>query len=36
MVKFLLEIADKLNVPAWDLYEIIDKLEFHKLITAKR
>ena len=32
----LLEIADKLNVPAWDLYEIIDKLEFHKLITAKR
>ena len=30
---FLLEIADKLNVPIWKLYELIDKLINHKLIT---
>ena len=30
----LLDIADKLNIPVWDLYEIIDKLETHNLITS--
>ncbi len=30
----LLEIADRLNVPIWDLYELVEKLESHKLIDA--
>ena len=28
----LLKIANTLNVPAWDLYEIVDKLKFYNLI----
>ena len=30
----LVEIADRLNVPVWDLYELADKLKGHSLITA--
>ena len=30
----LLEIAQRLNVPIWDLYEITDKLQKHKLIQT--
>jgi len=30
----LIEIADKLNVPIWDLYDLADKLESYNLITA--
>lgn len=30
----LLEIADQLNVPIWDLYDLAEKLESHKLIVA--
>ena len=30
----LLEIAEILNVPIWDLYEIIKKLESQKLINV--
>ena len=30
----LLEIADKLNVPIWELYDLVDKLEIHGLIIA--
>ena len=29
----LLKIANTLNVPAWDLYEIIDKLKSYNLIV---
>ena len=28
----LLEIADRLNVPIWDLYDLIEKLEKNSLI----
>ena len=28
----LLEIAERLNVPIWELYELVDKLESHSLI----
>ena len=28
----LLKIANTLNVPAWDLYEIVDKLKYYNLI----
>lgn len=31
----LLEIAEKLNVPIWDLYEMVEKLENNNLISAK-
>ena len=31
----LLEIADKLKIPCWDLYQLIDKLEEINLISAK-
>ena len=31
----LLNIADRLNIPAWDLYPLIDKLESLKLIVEK-
>ena len=30
----LLEIAEKLNVPIWDLYEMVEKLENNNLISA--
>lgn len=30
----VLEIAEKLNVPAWQLYELAEKLESEKLITT--
>ena len=29
----LLDIADLIGVPAWNLYEIISKLESHNLIS---
>lgn len=29
----LIEIAEKLNVPAWDLYELVEKLKSHDLIS---
>ena len=32
----LIEIADLLQVPIWDLYDIADKLISHKLIKANR
>ena len=31
----LIKIADNLNIPAWDLYEIIDKLKINNLIEEK-
>ena len=31
----LLNIADRLNIPAWELYQLIDKLESLKLIVKK-
>ncbi len=31
----LLEIAENLNLPIWELYELVDKLESHKLISVK-
>ena len=30
----LLEIADRLNIAIWDLYDILDKLKEHKLIKV--
>ena len=30
----LLQIAEDLNLPMWDLYDIIEDLKFHKLIEA--
>ena len=30
----LLEIAESLNIPIWNLYDIVDKLESHNLISA--
>jgi aminopeptidase-like protein len=30
----LLEIAEYLNLPIWDLYELVDKLESHSLIST--
>ena len=30
----LLQIADRLNVPIWDLYEFCDKLEEHRLLNV--
>ncbi len=30
----LLDIAERLGVPVWDLYELVDKLESHNLIQA--
>jgi aminopeptidase-like protein len=32
----LLDIADHLNVPVWELYELVDKLESHDLIVAHK
>ncbi len=32
----LLEIAEKINVPVWDLYEIVEKLVQHGLISASK
>ena len=29
----LLEIAERLNVPIWDLYGVVNKLEVHSLIS---
>ena len=31
--KSLIEIADILNMPIWDLYKLVDELESHKLIN---
>jgi aminopeptidase-like protein len=31
----LLEIANMLNIPIWDLYELVDKLKSHNLIYQK-
>ena len=31
----LLEIAEKLDCPCWELYGIVDKLIFHDLIDEK-
>ena len=31
----LLDIAEKINLPAWDLYELVDKLILHDLISLK-
>jgi len=28
----VLEIAERLNVPAWELYDLVDKLKTHSLI----
>lgn len=30
----VLEIAEKIDVPSWELYELIEKLKAHNLITA--
>ena len=30
----LLEIADNLNIPIWELYDVVDKLKSHKLIKV--
>ena len=30
----LIEIAERLNVPTWDLYELVEKLELEKLIVS--
>ena len=30
----LMKIADKLNVPIWDLYDLCDKLEEHELLEC--
>ena len=30
----LIEIANKLNMPIWKLYDLVDNLESHDLITA--
>ena len=30
----LLDIAEKINLPAWDLYELVDKLILHDLISS--
>ena len=30
----LLEIAESLNIPIWNLYDVVDKLESHNLISA--
>ena len=32
----LIEIANKLNMPIWELYDLVDKLESHKLITTNK
>ena len=32
----LLEIAEYLNLPIWDLYKLVDKLESHNLISANK
>tara|TARA_A200000113_G_C8815903_1_gene338811 strand:+ start:760 stop:960 length:201 start_codon:yes stop_codon:yes gene_type:complete len=31
----LLNIADRLNVPIWDLYDLCDNLEKHKLLEIE-
>ena len=31
----LLEIAEKINYPCWDLYNLIDKLYLNDLLEAK-
>ena len=33
---YLIDIAENLNVPIWNLYDIIDKLNEFKLIKIKR
>jgi len=30
----LIEIAERLNVPIWDLYGLVDKLKSHGLISV--
>ena len=30
----LLEIAESLNVPIWQLYDLVEKLESHNLISV--
>ncbi len=30
----LLDIADNLNTPIWELYDVVDKLKSHKLIKV--
>lgn len=32
----LLEIANKLNTPIWSLYNLVDKLQYHKLIVVNK
>ena len=32
----LLEIAERLEVPIWDLYEIVDTLKSHRLISSEK
>lgn len=32
--KFLIDIAEILNVPIWDLYHMVDKLKDAKLIST--
>ena len=31
----LLDIAEKINCPCWELYEIVEKLKSHKLIIKE-
>ena len=30
----LIEIAEKLNVPIWELYDLVNLLESHKIIST--
>jgi len=32
----LFEIAENLNLPIWELYELVDKLESHRLVSVKK
>ena len=32
--KTLLEIAETMNLPAWELYELVEKLKKHKVISS--
>ena len=34
--KSLLEIAEELNVPIWDLYEIVKTLQNHNLVKVHK
>ncbi len=33
--KSLLEIAETMNLPAWELYELVEKLKKHKVISSR-